>query len=43
MVLQQRNSPSDISLENIRDFENLFWMVASKVISADKKHFQSLQ
>ena len=29
-------STSDVSLESIEDLENLFWMVAFKVISADK-------
>ena len=36
--LHHRYSP-----EHIRDFENLFWMLASKFISKEKKHFQSLQ
>ena len=46
MVQLQRNSTTDISLKNIRDLENLFWIVASKVskvIETDKKHFQSWQ
>ena len=37
-------SPENIrDSDNIRDFENFFWMVASKVISKDKNHSQSSQ
>ena len=39
----QRNFTTDNTLENIRDFENLFWIMASKFISTDEKHFQCWQ
>ena len=35
------DSFTDIPLEHTGDFENLFWMVTSKFISKDKKHFRS--
>ena len=35
--------PPNISLENIQEFEILFWMVASKRISTQQKYFQSWQ
>ena len=43
MVQLQRSSFIDIPLEHIGDFENFFWMVTSKFISADKKHLRSWQ
>ena len=33
------NSTTGISLENLSDFQRLFWMGASKVIAADKNMF----
>ena len=39
MVPLQQNSTTGISLENLRDFERLFWMAASIVIVADKNIF----
>ena len=35
----QRNSTTDISIENFQDFVRLFWMAASKLITKDKNTF----
>ena len=40
MVKLQWNSTSDISLENIRDFEILFWIVASSYLNRQKNIFK---
>ena len=36
MVSLYRHSTTDISLENLQDFERLFWMAAFKVIAQTK-------